>query len=550
MAVKVRCPSCSKSLNAPDAAKGKAVKCPGCGGKVSVPAGEATSSKAGAGTAKTKAKASKSASDEDFLSALDAAGVEDENIRLCVRCGSHLTPDMEECPECGVDTRSGHLSARKRRKLGQKGPDTDLFWGAAWSEPWEFLKENWGIALRLGVMLSLFSMISTFAVYAVIRYCDFATSPPPAIFWSGVAIFFWIGIPGMLATIMQQIVVHSMEEREKTFHPKYDMFGALANGVKYIVWSYIMPLPFFFTGVIYLLPYIAFPVAVIHMTRPYAHPAWLPWDMLKVTGKNLGACLYMFVMALALMLPALAVGIVLAIFSGQMLPTIAGWLGQGASFLAQLVGDSSRDGFVYMTFEALVVLTAAFLSAVPVYLVLCFPGVFLMRAIGEFGYYFKNRLDLVNKIPKNQLAGFWPRYLAFMIDSALCLLMMAGILGMGYGVAYAYAYMQGQAADPSNPLFVSIMGLFLLINAGAQFFYFASGEASAVQGTLGMRSIGLKVTDMKGNRITFNTGIARHFMRIIGAIPLYLGYLMCAFTEKKQTLHDLSTKTLVVWEGD
>jgi uncharacterized RDD family membrane protein YckC len=203
-----------------------------------------------------------------------------------------------------------------------------------------------------------------------------------------------------------------------------------------------------------------------------------------------------------------------------------------------------------MTFEGILVLVFAFLMALPTYLVMCFPAVFLMRAIGEFGYYFKNRLDLVNKIPKNQLAGFWPRYLAFMIDSALCLLMAGIIYGMGFGLAFAYAYMQGQPADPSNPLFLSIMGLTALIALGAQFFYFASGEASAVQGTLGMRSIGLKVTDMKGNRITFNTGIARHFMRIIGAIPLYLGYFMCAFTEKKQTLHDLSTKTLVVWEGE
>ena len=553
MAVKVRCPSCSKSLNAPDAAKGKAVKCPGCGGKVSVPAGESTSSKAGAGTAKTKAKASKSALDADFLAALDAAGVEDQNIRLCVRCGAHLTPDMEECPECGVDARTGNLSARKRRKLGQKGPDTDLFWSAAWSEPWAFLKEYWGIPVKLGVMLSLFSMISNFAAFAVVRYCDLVNSPPPAVFWLGVSIFFAIGIPGMLATIMQQIVVHSMEEREKTFHPKYDMFGALANGVKFIAWFVIMPLPFaIFFGLSYLLPFVAFPIAVIHMTRPYAHPAWLPWDMLRLTGKNIGACLYMFVMALALLLPAIAVGVVLAILSGSLMPTIAGWLAQGTGWLASMMGDTSRDGFLFMMFEAMLVLIFTFLIAVPLYMVLCFPSVFLMRAIGEFGYYFKNRLELVNKIPKNQLAGFWPRYLAYMIDGTIVGLMNLVFSGAALGMCAAYAWINGVALLEfvEGPTGRGIQGLVGLLYIVATMYYWAGGESSAVQGTLGMRAIGLKVVDMKFNRIPFGTGVSRWLMRNIGGFILFMGWIMCAFTEKKQTLHDLSTKTLVVWEGD
>lgn len=555
MAVKVRCPQCSKVLNAPDAARGKGVKCPGCGSKVSVPAGDATSSKSGAAApkTKTKAKASKSASDADFLAALDIGGVEDENIRLCPKCGAHLLIDAEECPECGVDTRTGTLSARKRWKRSQKGPDTDLFWSAAWSEPWAFIKENWGVPLKLSMMLSVFATISVFALFCNAKYCDFRTSPPPALFWMGVALFFVIGIPGMMATIMQQIVVHSMEEREKSYKAQYDIFGALANGVKYIAWAYIMPLPFaIFAGISYLIIPFAFPVAVIHMTRPYAHPAWLPWDMFRITFKNIGACLYLFVMAVALMLVTIGVAVAGVIFADDLFHLLAGWLFTAAGWLASLAGDTSRDGFVYSTMQLLLVMVFAFTFSFPIFLAACYPGVFLMRAIGEFGYYFKNRLELVNKIPKNQLAGFWPRYLAMMIDSALVTLMLGIIYGLGMGLAVAYAYMMGQAFNDfaGTPMFFSLLGLTGLIATGAQFFYFASSEASAVQGTMGMRSIGLKVTDMKGNRIKFGTGISRHFMRCIGGIPLYLGWVMCAFNEKKQTLHDITTKTLVVWEGD
>ena len=48
MPVKVRCQSCEKVFAAPDAARGKLVKCPGCEGKVKVPAGDGAKSSAGA----------------------------------------------------------------------------------------------------------------------------------------------------------------------------------------------------------------------------------------------------------------------------------------------------------------------------------------------------------------------------------------------------------------------------------------------------------------------------------------------------------------------
>ena len=40
MAVKVRCTGCQKVLNAPDQARGKAIKCPNCDTRITVPAGD------------------------------------------------------------------------------------------------------------------------------------------------------------------------------------------------------------------------------------------------------------------------------------------------------------------------------------------------------------------------------------------------------------------------------------------------------------------------------------------------------------------------------
>jgi uncharacterized RDD family membrane protein YckC len=56
---------------------------------------------------------------------------------------------------------------------------------------------------------------------------------------------------------------------------------------------------------------------------------------------------------------------------------------------------------------------------------------------------------------------------------------------------------------------------------------------------------GLKVTDLYGNRISFERATGRHFAKILSAMILCIGYLMVAFTERKQGLHDLLAGTLV-----
>ncbi len=69
-------------------------------------------------------------------------------------------------------------------------------------------------------------------------------------------------------------------------------------------------------------------------------------------------------------------------------------------------------------------------------------------------------------------------------------------------------------------------------------------------GTIGKHSLGLVVTTMDGKKISFGQANGRYFGRILSMIPLYAGFFMCAFTEKKQTLHDTITNTQVVWKGD
>jgi uncharacterized RDD family membrane protein YckC len=76
--------------------------------------------------------------------------------------------------------------------------------------------------------------------------------------------------------------------------------------------------------------------------------------------------------------------------------------------------------------------------------------------------------------------------------------------------------------------------------------YFALMESSSRQGTLGKMALGIKVTDLSGNAISFGRATVRHFGKILSTIILLAGYLMVAFTAKKQGLHDMIAGCLVV----
>jgi uncharacterized RDD family membrane protein YckC len=118
-------------------------------------------------------------------------------------------------------------------------------------------------------------------------------------------------------------------------------------------------------------------------------------------------------------------------------------------------------------------------------------------------------------------AGFWLRFVAVIIDSI--------IIGIVSGILGAIV-----------PPLASIINLLV---AGGYYVYL---ESSEYQGTVGKILLGLKVTDLKGQRITPQMATIRFFGRIISGIILGIGYLMAAFTEKKQALHDLIANTLVI----
>ena len=76
--------------------------------------------------------------------------------------------------------------------------------------------------------------------------------------------------------------------------------------------------------------------------------------------------------------------------------------------------------------------------------------------------------------------------------------------------------------------------------------YYAALESSSWHATLGKKILGLKVTDLTGNRITFARASGRFFGKILSGMILGIGFLMAGFTARKQALHDILAGCLVL----
>ncbi len=76
--------------------------------------------------------------------------------------------------------------------------------------------------------------------------------------------------------------------------------------------------------------------------------------------------------------------------------------------------------------------------------------------------------------------------------------------------------------------------------------YFTATESSGLEGTLGKRVLGLRVTDLDGRRVRLGRAFARCLARALSAVLWHIGFVMAAFTTKKQTLHDVISDTVVV----
>jgi uncharacterized RDD family membrane protein YckC len=152
-----------------------------------------------------------------------------------------------------------------------------------------------------------------------------------------------------------------------------------------------------------------------------------------------------------------------------------------------------------------------------------------------------------------EYAGFWIRFIAYIIDSFIIgfleFLIVLPLLGLfGVKVFELSTIRELENADPDLliPVIASaITGLSLTVLL-ITWFYYALLHSGARQATVGKMTLGLKVTDINGDRLTFARASLRYFSKILSGLFMMIGYIMAGFTPKKQALHDYIANTYVV----
>lgn len=150
---------------------------------------------------------------------------------------------------------------------------------------------------------------------------------------------------------------------------------------------------------------------------------------------------------------------------------------------------------------------------------------------------------LPDPTPRVGYAGFWIRVLAWLIDFIVLWIVNAGahtVIRLSAGVSIFPFWSSSSGGS---------MGLSCaegLVEFVVDWLYFALFESSASQGTLGKQALRLRVTDLQGRRISFARGSGRFFAKLVSVVTLGIGFVMVAFTSRRQGLHDMIAETVVL----
>ncbi|GGG06714.1 RDD family protein [Pontibacter amylolyticus] len=171
-------------------------------------------------------------------------------------------------------------------------------------------------------------------------------------------------------------------------------------------------------------------------------------------------------------------------------------------------------------------------------------------AITDSAFIMSTASPVVKRAPL--YGSFISRFVAFLIDTTILVFWYSIIL---YSMAeYSLQFNTWKQVVYDGGIsfleFEAVLQLFFysLYFPVLHWLYYTLLEASPKQATIGKFTLGLKVTDLRGKRISLLQANVRYFSRILSALPLLLGFLLIQFTRRRQALHDYVARTLVVTE--
>jgi len=151
----------------------------------------------------------------------------------------------------------------------------------------------------------------------------------------------------------------------------------------------------------------------------------------------------------------------------------------------------------------------------------------------------QRRSMAINQSPESlPKAGFWVRVVATMIDSlllsiiqfalTLIITLLIGLIGFA------------ASEDPAVSLIVGLFGT--TISLGYAVFF--TGYCGQTPGKMALR---IKVIRTDGNQLTYGRAAKREILgKFVSFVLLGIGYLMVAFDNQKQGLHDKIADTYVI----
>lgn len=341
MPVRVRCPKCAKAINAPDGARGKAIKCPECETRVPVPVDDEVASTAPAKPAtkppakpaskpsakppaKTETKKKSLENDDNFLAKLDLSRSEDQDAKICPKCGAEVDEEDEECAACGIDLRTGGLG-KAAKKAKMKGPDPSDFYGKAWKEGAQFVKDNFNIALKTWSNLIFFACVAWFfGLLSITAQQNDHT--PTYYFFMVLSVLGTLGMIGWPMVLATKVIQFGLEKQSVLDRTPFDAFASIAMGISWVVWAVAAAAPFS----IFIIPAYLFtrdqgeavniavtaataaffiglpiPCAMAHRAMPVTWKIWVSPLLWKMGGQTAGGLLFTWLIAFCVGLPVL-----------------------------------------------------------------------------------------------------------------------------------------------------------------------------------------------------------------------------------------------------
>ena len=139
-------------------------------------------------------------------------------------------------------------------------------------------------------------------------------------------------------------------------------------------------------------------------------------------------------------------------------------------------------------------------------------------------------------LPQMQLAGFWQRFLAHVID--------INLFTISFFVVTFILAMIINLDDPSvmAGVIIFIVITFCYILYGV--YYYAYMESKRGY-TIGKKFMGIQVVDYNGDNIKMSSAIIRLIIKLISLGFFFIPCITFFFTKKKQVPHDMVAKTLV-----